>query len=533
MGNHHDPLAGEDIVAYPAGFDKVIAVGASDIQDIIANFSVRGNHIDVAAPGVNILSTFTGGGYQNNDGTSMATPHVSGIASLLKGFNANLANDDIENIIRLSTDDLDNPGAGDGTNPGFDQSSGAGRVNAERALNFLQAPNQLFQWNTTSGTIHSTIDNYTQQFLSAPGIASGTYIVKRKEVRKTVIFPIAFCELLGVWGRGVGSTGWSQANPNYGEGHIEIVPGTASNTGVTLRTYVYEVFNILGQSVGHYPTTPGNVTFNYTALGVPVGPLSGPANVCIGGTTFTLSTVPAGASVTWQATPSNLFAVSSGSFTGAGTSHNISLAAAGSLTSGQGTLTVNITCGSVTQLTSAFWVGVPSITNPTVNTNPYYTNYPVCPGPNFLNVTPTGTNNIAEWTVPAGISYLEGYNLLDFTMPTSPSTITITAKAGNVCGNSKAYSFKLVKKTTGCGQAMMAAYPNPVADELVVTPSSTAENTVLEAALTDLNGLVVFTSQTAGSSSIRIPVKDYKNGRYILTITENGVVEKQHILISH
>ncbi len=101
----------ENIVQYPASFGQgIIAVGATDMYDSVANFSTRGNAIDVSAPGVNILSTY-GYGYYYDSGTSMAAPHVAGIASLLIGYakdflGITLANDDVENIIKLSANDI-------------------------------------------------------------------------------------------------------------------------------------------------------------------------------------------------------------------------------------------------------------------------------------------------------------------------------------------------------------------------------------------------------------------------------------------
>ncbi|WP_276359910.1 S8 family serine peptidase [Daejeonella sp. H1SJ63] len=252
MGNHQQTYPG--VVNYPAGFNNVIAVGATDNADVIANFSVHGNNIDVSAPGVGILSTLTNNGYINMDGTSMAAPHVSGIASLLKGFNAALANDDIENIIKISADDVNAA-----TLPGFDNAIGHGRVNAAQALGLLQSPNTINHFTATGSTVASTTDSYTSVFYAIPGLAPGTYVVKRYEVTRAVTFPYSFCNIAGAWGRGVGTTGYSVANPNYGEGFCEVVPGTLTNTSATLRTYVYEVFNVLGQSMGYYPATPSNV----------------------------------------------------------------------------------------------------------------------------------------------------------------------------------------------------------------------------------------------------------------------------------
>lgn len=75
-------------VNYPAKYPQAIAVSASDNTDKIASFSSRGAEIAVIAPGVNIYSTRRGGGYTTMSGTSMASPHVAGLAALAVGAGA-------------------------------------------------------------------------------------------------------------------------------------------------------------------------------------------------------------------------------------------------------------------------------------------------------------------------------------------------------------------------------------------------------------------------------------------------------------
>jgi thermitase len=110
--------------SYPAAYDReVVAVAATNKLDGRAPFSNHGKWVDVAAPGVEILSTGPGG-YATKSGTSMAAPHVSALAALLASQGKGRAN--VEDLIARTAVDL-------GPN-GPDPYYGSGRINAGQAV---------------------------------------------------------------------------------------------------------------------------------------------------------------------------------------------------------------------------------------------------------------------------------------------------------------------------------------------------------------------------------------------------------------
>lgn len=120
-------------ISYPSAYEGVISVGATDINDQIADFSNTGQGLTISAPGVDVLSTIPGSSYQTMSGTSMATPYVAGVAALLRSADSALSVAQVRQRLMDSADDL---GA-----PGYDTVYGAGRVNARKALANDTTPN--------------------------------------------------------------------------------------------------------------------------------------------------------------------------------------------------------------------------------------------------------------------------------------------------------------------------------------------------------------------------------------------------------
>ncbi|MCJ7789365.1 MAG: S8 family serine peptidase [Candidatus Atribacteria bacterium] len=121
-------------VIYPAAYDSVIAVSATNSSDGLASFSSVGLEVELAAPGVNINSTLPGNEYSGEtwSGTSMASPHVAGTAALVWAANPGWSNEEVRIQLRDTADDL---GA-----TGWDSKYGYGLVDADEAAGVVETP---------------------------------------------------------------------------------------------------------------------------------------------------------------------------------------------------------------------------------------------------------------------------------------------------------------------------------------------------------------------------------------------------------
>lgn len=125
-GNSGNASGTGNNVNYPARYDSVVAVAATDMNNVRAWWSSTGPTIELSAPGVNIQSTLPGNRYGIASGTSMAAPHVTGTAALIMAYNPTFTN--VQTRVRMQTT------ATDLGTTGKDNLYGYGLVNAYRAV---------------------------------------------------------------------------------------------------------------------------------------------------------------------------------------------------------------------------------------------------------------------------------------------------------------------------------------------------------------------------------------------------------------
>jgi len=99
-----------DEVSYPAAYETVIAVGAIDQYDQKCDFSNYGEDLELAAPGYRIISSVLDNNYDFYSGTSMACPHVAGVAALTKSQHPSWTNIQIREELQNTAEDLGDPG---------------------------------------------------------------------------------------------------------------------------------------------------------------------------------------------------------------------------------------------------------------------------------------------------------------------------------------------------------------------------------------------------------------------------------------
>ncbi|OGX37807.1 MAG: hypothetical protein A3D87_00735 [Omnitrophica WOR_2 bacterium RIFCSPHIGHO2_02_FULL_50_17] len=145
----------------PGNMKETVTVAASSSSETRASFSNYGAILDVSAPGVSVLSTTPGNTYKYFSGTSMAAPHVSGLAALILSSHPIFSNEDVRQAIRASADEFDMPG--------FDINSGHGRINASMAVGVHSVLTAM-----VNAPANNDFINLDQPFFSIKGTAGGS-----------------------------------------------------------------------------------------------------------------------------------------------------------------------------------------------------------------------------------------------------------------------------------------------------------------------------------------------------------------------
>ncbi|RYG23728.1 peptidase S8 [bacterium] len=167
--------------SYPGAFEEVIGVGASDANDKQAGFSNFGaDWVDVAAPGVAILSTLPHNRYESWDGTSMACPNVAGVAALVLGASGgSYTNDEVRAAIESTCDPIGNWIA-------------FGRVNASAAVANVGTPVTDVPSPTDPAPFDGTVTYTNGSFTAEDGVSATIKSIRRAGVGLTGSFTTSF-----------------------------------------------------------------------------------------------------------------------------------------------------------------------------------------------------------------------------------------------------------------------------------------------------------------------------------------------------
>jgi thermitase len=251
---------GNTVPVYPAYYANCIAVAATDASDARPLWSNYGDWVDVAAPGYRILSTSKNDNYVYMSGTSMATPHVAGLAALLfttvSDTNGNgKLNDEVRSWMEASCDDVCVSGIGHG------------RVNAVRAVGSVPVlPGKISGQVTNAGdglpVVGATVTDGTRTVLTDSAgqytisdVPPGTYqVVASKNGYESSALPVTVL---------AGTTTVASFTLNE-----VIVPGSISGAVVSAK----DGSPLIGATVTDGTrTTTTDATGKYTITNVPAG----------------------------------------------------------------------------------------------------------------------------------------------------------------------------------------------------------------------------------------------------------------------
>jgi parallel beta-helix repeat protein len=172
---------GSEYSSYPAAYDNVIAVSATTNSDTKSSYSNYGYWIDVSAPGGEptyqsssaILSTMFDNAYASWAGTSMACPHVAGLAGLILSKNPGFTQAEVRKVLKSSTDPIST-----------DKYMGFGRINLNKALQIDEVPSSDIYAPSTEDVIEGSA--------AITGTASGTNFINYTLLYGSGMYPASW-----------------------------------------------------------------------------------------------------------------------------------------------------------------------------------------------------------------------------------------------------------------------------------------------------------------------------------------------------
>ncbi len=222
-GNSGTCTGSTDTVGYPAKYASVIAVGATSSTNTRPCWSSTGSKVEIAAPGLSIKSTIPGGKYATYSGTSMAAPHVTGVAALVKAANPNLSPGQIRKVLQTTAVDIGTLGKDTAFGYGLVSATGATAAAAAGAALFtpkLSVPS--ITYSLSGGNVLMTVKVLNEY----AGFATGSKV--SIQVLKNGAYYSAATGVVGNYG----TIAFQLANPPAGT-------YKATVTGVTMTGYAW------------------------------------------------------------------------------------------------------------------------------------------------------------------------------------------------------------------------------------------------------------------------------------------------------